>query len=122
VFRDIKQVGYRKVLDEKPGWKMVEVEQCGELRVSMGCSCKGMAAMSRVLVYGKVSEEGFREGYAGLAGQGLRVRVWSRALGLRVYGRGLEEGFREAHAGLASGWKWWGWSSAEICWSDGLAF
>ena len=39
VFRDIKQVGYRKVLDEKPGWKKVEVEQCGELKVRARTCC-----------------------------------------------------------------------------------
>eukprot|EP00878_Enallax_costatus_P011152 GHUV01011646.1.p1 GENE.GHUV01011646.1~~GHUV01011646.1.p1 ORF type:complete len:161 (+),score=13.84 GHUV01011646.1:226-708(+) len=32
-FRDIKMVGYRKVKSQEPGYKVVEVEQCGELRV-----------------------------------------------------------------------------------------
>ncbi|KAF6266258.1 hypothetical protein COO60DRAFT_444350 [Scenedesmus sp. NREL 46B-D3] len=32
-FRDIKCVGYRKVKQQQPGFKVVEVEQCGELRV-----------------------------------------------------------------------------------------
>ncbi|WIA15656.1 hypothetical protein OEZ85_002282 [Tetradesmus obliquus] len=32
-FRDIKCVGYRKVKQQEPGFKLVEVEQCGELRV-----------------------------------------------------------------------------------------
>lgn len=36
-FRDIKRVGYRKVVEASPGFKRVEVEQCGELRVLWIC-------------------------------------------------------------------------------------
>jgi hypothetical protein len=32
-FRDIKMVGYRKVKMQEPNYKVIEVEQCGELRV-----------------------------------------------------------------------------------------
>jgi hypothetical protein len=39
VFRDIKRVGYRRVLESRPGWKRVEVEQCGELKVWRGGGC-----------------------------------------------------------------------------------
>lgn len=33
MFRDIKGVGQRKVKKEEPGWKLLDVEQLGELRV-----------------------------------------------------------------------------------------
>lgn len=32
-FRDIKAVPYRKVVEQAPGWKVVEVQQVGELRI-----------------------------------------------------------------------------------------
>ncbi|KAI8477292.1 MAG: hypothetical protein J3K34DRAFT_515945 [Monoraphidium minutum] len=35
-FRDIKRVGFRKVLRSEPGYKLVEVEQVGALRIMWG--------------------------------------------------------------------------------------